>query len=272
MFIILPFHSVKLPALVTALLAVALSGLLTGCHDQKADPAPPTTAVQGQVTQLTAARSVVAVALSSTTDSVITILRVPSATGSYRFDSLAAGTYTLSFMPGSGYLAPAAQTVQVTAGTTTTAATVTPASGPYHLGTQGSAAYTVDGTAETKVFVQAQKSDNTLSVFIGTTPANPLPGVAYRRTVSLQLTRFADQVGTFYPASQATNASLTYTEFDGVSQALWGSTGTPPGSVVITAVSAAPRRVSGTFTAAVVPVGSTAGSHLIVGSFTDVPY
>jgi len=248
------------------LVGSTLTGLLLGCDSQQSGPTPAGTAVQGQVGRVTPAPTVDAVALSSTTTPVTTALRVPAADGSYRFDSLTAGTYTLSFMSASGYMPPPARTVQVTAGATSTIPLITPSEGQYRFGSQGTAAYRVDTNMPGVGTVLARQTGNSLQIALN-------PGLSSAgRQLSLQLTGFAGRVGTFYTDNQTVNAHLAYRETTGADSAVWRTTAGISGSVVVTAVSVTPRRVSGTFTAVVSPALNATANRSIVGYFNEVPY
>lgn len=249
---------------ITILAGLTLLGMLPGCSSS--GPAPAATAIQGQVGRTTTAPTVETVALSSTTTPVTTTLREPATDGSYRFEGLAAGTYTLSFMPASGYLPPPAQTVRVTASTTSTVPLITPASGQYRFGTQGSAEYRVGPNGIEVGAVTARQTGNSLQLSFE-------PGVGFAgKQLTLQLLGFAGQVGTFYPDNPTANVHLVYSETAGTTVATWSTTNSFPGSVVITAVTTTPRRVSGTFTAEVAPDPTATANRTVVGYFSQVPY
>jgi hypothetical protein len=100
--------------------------VLSSCGDsKKPDPAPaPTTGtLNGQITP---ANSVTSVTATSTSTPATTATATPNASGAYTFSTLAAGIYTLSFTPATGFAAPNnLNIVVVTAGGITTAPPVT---------------------------------------------------------------------------------------------------------------------------------------------------
>ena len=99
------------------------------------------------------------------------------------------------------------------------------------------------------------------------------------RSVVMNIDGFRGTTGTFSLSAQTFTATqLIYSETVGTSAQQWTtadflSGGRGTGSIVITAVTANPRRVSGTFTATAYPaMSTTTGSRTITGSFTNLPY
>ena len=86
------------------------------CGDKKTDPQaqPQTGILRGEVAP---AGSITTVVATDATGQTFTA--IPTSTGSYSFPNLVVGTYTLTFIPAAGYVAPAAATVALVTGGTT---------------------------------------------------------------------------------------------------------------------------------------------------------
>ena len=244
-------------------LFAGLSLVLSSCGDsKKADPTPQTGTLNGQITP---AASVTTITATDAANKATTA--TPTATGAYTFGGLAAGTYTLSFTPATGYAAPANQTgVVITAGGTTTATPVTATI----ISTNNSATFSVGGVATTASLVLGNLQFNNLSVSIAS---------ASGKSVVFNIDGFTGAAGTFSLANQSNTATqLIYSEQVGTAAQQWTTAGflsnnQGSGTIVITAIGANPRRASGTFTATAYPATSAStGTRTITGSFTNVTY
>ncbi|GAA3972283.1 carboxypeptidase-like regulatory domain-containing protein [Hymenobacter antarcticus] len=240
----------------------ATSLLLTACGgDKKKDPAPTTGMVNGQISP---ANAVTTVTATSGGTPATTATATPNASGVYAFAALAPGTYTLSYTPAAGFATPAPQTVTVAAGETVTAAPVTvTASVP---GGSGSGfAYTVGGAPATATLVSANVLAGSLV----------LQGSSSSRTVSISLDQVPTGPRTYSFGGVGSTSEITVMEAVGSNFAEWNTTlAAGSGYVTITAVSANPRRVWGTFTAVAQPrgTGTTGTRTLTSGTFSNLSF
>ncbi|WP_035568075.1 carboxypeptidase-like regulatory domain-containing protein [Hymenobacter sp. IS2118] len=238
--------------------SISTSLLFSACDSSKSDPTPTTGIISGQVQPVNSVATVTATDASNKD-----FTAKPSSTGAYSIDGLAAGTYTLSFTPATGYSAPATQSLTVTAGKTVTAAAVTLTQG-------GSGRFTVGSTTTTPTLILGNLLSGNLSITLASTTG---------RSVVFNLDGYTSTARTYSLANQLFTATqLIYSEQVGTTAQQWTTAGflsnnLGSGSVVVTSVGSNPRRVSGTFTATAYPATSaTTGTRTITGSFTNVPY
>ncbi|MDO7851985.1 carboxypeptidase-like regulatory domain-containing protein [Hymenobacter convexus] len=238
--------------------------VLSSCgDDKKTDPTPTTGTVNGQITP---ANAVTTVTATSSATPATTATATPNASGAYTFSNLAAGTYTLSFTPATGYATPATQTVTVTAGGTATASAVTVTTTSTGSGS-GAFAYTINGTAITANLV-------TGNVLFGSLLIQSSSSVG-SRGVTLSLDQVPTSPRTYTFGGAGSTSEISVVEAAGAGLAEWNTTvsgGT--GTVTITSVSTNPRRASGTFSAVAQPrSGGASGTRTITtGTFSNVGF
>lgn len=242
------------------LLLALLAGtpiVFSSCEDDKKVTPVTTGTVNGQITP---ANAVTTVTATSTATPVTTATATPNSTGAYSFTGLAAGTYTLSFTPATGFAAPATQSVTVTAGGTTTATAVTVTT---TSSTASGMTYTVGGSARTAGIANAQ-------VLLGSLV---ITGTGTTGALQISLDGFNNAAGTF-TLSATSNSAITYTEIAGTSfQEFTTYKAGGSGTVTITSVSTSPRRVSGTFTAVAPGNNGATGTRTITnGTFSNLSY
>lgn len=248
------FHVLLLAALASSPVA------FTACSS-KSDPAPQQAQTGTLSGQITPATSITTVTATSSTNQTVTA--TPTAAGAYSFANLAAGTYTLSFTPAAGYTAPAPQTVTVSAGGNTTATPVTV------ISSGGSGSISVGGVTTTPPLILANFISNNLSITLASVTGT---------SVVLNMDGFANAVATFQLANPSNSTQLIYSQTIGTVTQQWTTAGflsnnMGSGTIVVTAVGANPRRVSGTFNATAYPATSAStGTKAITGSFSNVPY
>ncbi|MBC6989808.1 hypothetical protein [Hymenobacter sp. BT491] len=185
----------------------------------------------------------------------------PDAIGRYSFPQLAVGTYTLSFTPTPSYVAPANVTVVLQA-SGTSAGTVTA------VEAAPAATYTVTRTDVTPTSFRTTATPEGIRIDCLTTPDghtltffldSPEPKVGnYNLTTSTQHAHYVGPDGVEYDSQPGPNNA------------------TPSASLLITAVSTSPRRLTCTFTlknmGAVSAVGTSPLSRTITGTFTNITY
>jgi hypothetical protein len=214
--------------------------------------------------QISPANAVTVVTATSSGPPATTATATPNASGAYTFPALAASTYTLSFAPAAGFATPAAQTVTVTAGETVTAAPVTAT--PSVPGGSGSGfAYIVNGATFTATLASANVLAGSLL----------LQGSSSSRTVSISLDQVPTGPRTYSFGGVGSTSEITVLEATGSTFAEWNTTlSAGSGYVTITAVSANPRRVWGTFTAVAQSRGTGTASTrtLTAGTFSNLSF
>lgn len=258
----------KYPFSLFAALWLATFAFAACSSDKKEDPTPPVATaqagkLQGQITPAAAITTVTA------TDSLNRpTTTTPSATGAYVFAILAAGRYTLSFTPASGYIAPATQRVTVSAGGTTTA---TPTQVAQVAQSNDTGTLIVDGTSYPVDAVRGRYSSGDLFISIMGAGAH---------LVSLHITDYTGVAQTGPIGGLPSNSDVFYTEPINIgttaSSADWATTifpGPSPDTFTVTPTGTNPARVSGSFSCTAQPYSSNAtGARVISGTFTNVAY
>lgn len=252
-------------------LLLLLLPFVVACAKKESDqpapaPAPTTGSITGSVSPADALKSVTASMAGG-----LTFVGIPTATGTFAFDKLAPGSYTLSFEPNLGYLVPASRTIVVVAGSAAAAGVVTVASdGSIRSGTAG---WTASGQTYTTTQV-------TGGVQVTGLAGNALSLVAIARSstgvtdaVNLFVGGFTLAPGT-YNLIGSPYTSAAYTRTNNLGQAsgysFQGGSAGPgaSGTVTIGSYSAATGTLAGTFAFSAPPANGTTGGNLVVTSGT----
>ncbi|RYU83223.1 DUF6252 family protein [Hymenobacter persicinus] len=232
----------------TLLLVLGASLLtVTSSCSKKENPAPaPTTgAVEGLISPVGSITTVTA-----TSSGGLTFPVVPNgASGAFALPELAAGTYVLSFTPASGYVAPSPRTVDVVAGKTTAAGTVSVSGN----GTpRGTVSWMKDGTAYSSTVLSGLINNQSFS--LEAAAANPTFTDNVRLDVPLGITGPGTYslAGSSDPRSNTadywrTSGTVTtsYTTQLRLTSPTTGINGT--GTLTVSSYDAATRTMSGTF-------------------------
>lgn len=249
-------------SLTTALLGGIL--LLGACKKDSGDstPAPtpdPTATITGKFSPANGVAGV-NVRGSLTPNLVIT----PAADGSFSVTNLKTGTYAVSFTPATGFNAPPAKSVSVTAGQTTDLGliNVTPNG---TIGTGGTVTYKVNGSSTTTTATQVTSiyGGNTLVISAG------IPATG---TVALSISGITAP-GSFTVGSTSAVGAFTIPPTPG--GAVWSSSISGTGTIDVTTFNLATRKATGTFTFTAAPVPGTSATGTVsitTGVFTDVNF
>lgn len=247
--------------------------LLSSCSNDDDDkpaptptPAPAPGIIKAMVTPAGSAKNMLVTQGSTTQEAT------PDANGVFQINNLAAGDYSVTFTPITGYTAPAAQNATVTAGNTTDLGTITLTSPTSQL--LGTMSATVNGAPWLSMIQAAQVSGDTLT--ITGTSADLTGGTSGSGDVIVLMLQHVTGPGTF---SNQTGAMGIYTTVS-----LTGGGSTPPtwitailGSctVTITKFDKTAKKITGTFSfkANPMPGTSSSGTKTITnGAFTNLMY
>lgn len=228
-----------------ALLGFPLITATISCSKSNSDPMPatPTATTGGTEGTVSPAGSVATV--TATNAGGVTFLATPNATtGAFSLANLAAGTYTLSFTPATGYVAPTNRTITIVAGQTAAAGTVTVASD----GTikSGTVTWTVGGTTYSTTTVSGLVDPTVNRTF--SFSARATTGSVIDELGAGMGTTFSGGTGTFTLGnSPYQNATYLRTSGGLVTGQYYTNTGNTAGTFVITSYSAATGTIVGTF-------------------------
>lgn len=249
------------------LLLLSGAGLFAAsCGSSSSDPqpaqpvAPATATLSGQITP---AGSVTTVTATNATGQAVTA--TPTATGAYSFPGLTVGAYTLTFAAATGYATPAPQQATLAAaGTVATGTTATLA--------PATASFSANGVAVLPPYIFSSTLAGDRRILFSVSP-----GGAPGPTLAIYLQGLTPATGSYPLTNPNSTYKASYT--DANYQSYFSSSYTPPvpvaGTLVITSVSANPRRFSGTFN--FVGYGTNnAGTYLSAaitnGVFANLPY
>jgi len=233
-----------------------LAALSVSCKEEESDPNNVLKggSINGQVSPADAVTTVTATGGSNTSVSAN-----PGVGGAFTIGNLAAGTYTVSFTPANGYVAPPSRTVTVSTGSVTDLGTITVGGGGPTNG--GTLRFVVTGQTIAASSLTAFLAGEVLSIQAATPP----------RSITLTL---APVTGPGIIDLVGGQSSATYS-FNSTTQMVWSTTQPGGGGTVqITSFDPVTRRASGTFNFVAQPLSGGASGEVLItnGLFTDLTF
>lgn len=176
---------------------------------------PVTVAARGGTItgQITPATAIIAVTANNVATST-TLTATPNASGAYTFTNVAAGTYTLSFVPATGYAAPAPQSVTVAGSGTVVATPVTATTSGGGGG--NSFAYTINGVATVANLVSANVFSSSLLIQSSSNSGS--------RTITLSLDGLPTGPRSYTFGGAGSTSEIVVSELVGTSLLEWNTT------------------------------------------------